>query len=283
MKLKEVSQWLNEELTRAYDDDREKENIIAWLIEHHLNLKGTDLITQKELTVNDEKLYKIKQSLSRLKSFEPIQYVTGKTWFFDLELTVNDAVLIPRPETEELTEKIIDLKLSGNAKVLDIGTGSGCIPLALKSKMPDWEITGTDISEKALKIAKHNRDKYNLNVTFIQWDIRKNHELENEKFDVIISNPPYVPESENKMLHPRVKKFEPSEALFSQGSDPLFFYKLIAEKGRKMLKNSGIIALETHFEYAKAVAEFFEITGFRNIEIRKDLSGKNRFVFAYLQ
>jgi release factor glutamine methyltransferase len=229
--------------------------------------------------------------IKRLKSDEPIQYITGISWFMDLKISVNPSVLIPRPETEELVDytikKLQDISpLRGegvenkNTNILDIGTGSGCIPLAIKKNLPGSEVFGLDISADALQVARHNGQNLGLNVNWIQGDILAENVLSPElMFDAIISNPPYITIEERKIMEASVLKYEPDVALFIGNDDPLQFYKAIIPFAKKYLSQHGFIALECNENFSKEVAKLYK-QKIGQSDIITDMQGKDRFVFS---
>jgi len=231
-------------------------------------------------------------TINRLKAGEPVQYVTGIGDFYGLQLKVNPAVLIPRPETEELVEWILEDHVAGTrVQCLDIGTGSGCIPLALKHKRPTWSCAGVDVSEDALEIARANAEKLTLKVDFQAVDILENPTSHPDKIEgsatlhlrtaaqnIIVSNPPYIPPSERAVMSPSTLAHEPELALFVPEEDPLLFYRRIAELGKEALTEGGRLYFETNEFNNEDVAALLTAAGYRNVERRKDLQGKWRMV-----
>ncbi len=223
------------------------------------------------------------QAIDRLLNDEPIAYITGVVYFLHLKLTVGRGVLIPRPETQELASLAIQYIrsaiTSNEFKVLDIGTGSGCLALAIKSKYKDVHVSAIDISDQALQIAKDNANRLKLHIEFDQIDILKPQDwgLLSPKFDMIISNPPYIQASEREYMSSSTLKYEPELALFSSG-DPLKFYKAIATFGKERLKQNGIIFVEINEYLSGETITVFEEYGFRNVRLIKDLSGKDRIL-----
>ncbi len=217
---------------------------------------------------------------AEISTSKPIQYILGTADFYDLELFVGKGVLIPRPETEELVRWIVDdndeLRKT-NYKILDIGTGSGAIAIALAKNLPSAQVTGVDVSDEALKYARRNNEKYAAGVEFVQGDI---FELEGmgEKFDIIASNPPYIPEAERRQMHDNVTKWEPSGSLFVPDNDPLLFYRAIARFARHALKENGSLYFEIHEKMGPQVAELLKNEGLKNIELREDINSKPRMV-----
>ena len=220
---------------------------------------GKDMI----LSPKDEK--ELESILFRLCNFEPIQYVPG--------------VLMPRPETEELVERMLE-EVAPASRILDIGTGSGCIAVTLSKELPEAEVTAWDISGEALAIAGDNNRLLQTSVQFVQRDVLTYQPAEDEYFDVIVSNPPYVTETEKKDMEPNVLNWEPSGALFVPDSDPLRFYRRIGELGRSMLTVGGRLYFEINRAFGEAVASMLRKQGYTNVRIRKDISGNDRYVIA---
>jgi release factor glutamine methyltransferase len=219
--------------------------------------------------------------LEKLKIQIPIQYIIGTTHFYGLEFIVDENVLIPRPETEELVDWIVKLnsKLSKkkNLKILDIGTGSGCIAVSLAKNIPNSEVFAIDVSEKALAIAKKNAILNKVPVTFLHKNILETKDL-NQKFDIIVSNPPYVRNLEKAEIKPNVLDNEPHLALFVPDNDPLIFYKKIAELAAANLNPNGQLFFEINQYLGKETQELLEYIGLKNIELRKDIYGNDRMI-----
>ena len=220
--------------------------------------------------------------LERLASGEPFQYVMGRTEFCGLPFKVTPAVLIPRPETEELTASIVS-ENAGNKglSVLDIGTGSGAIAVTLAKNLPDATVTALDVSEEALSVASGNAETNNVSVCFLWFDILGEAPLPG-RYDVVVSNPPYVPERDRAAMHRNVLEHEPALALFVPDDRPLLFYEAIAEKAASALNPDGRLYLETHEDYHSELKQLLEKHGFVNVECRRDLFGRPRFVVASL-
>jgi len=243
---------------------------------------------------------KINSILVRLQTGEPVQYILGHTEFYGLTFKVSPAVLIPRPETEELVEWALasvgslqravssgeQLPVGGGqwavGHILDIGTGSGCIAISLKKNLPEAQVMAMDISSNALVIAKQNADFNDINILFNQTDILNTEKsvLKNVNFDVIISNPPYVTEHDKTPMHHNVMGFEPHTALFVPEDNPLLFYKAIADFAMSNLNPNGLLFLEINENLGKETVELLESKGFKNIELRKDMSGRDRMIRA---
>ena len=244
------------------------------------------LLIHKELKLNDEQNIIASQYLERLKNHEPIQYILGETEFYGLKFKVNPSVLIPRPETEELVEWVKPPHppkggfLSGTPTLLDVGTGSGCIAVALKKKFPSANVSAMDISPEALALAKENAALNEVNIEFIQDDIL-HPAATDRKWDVIVSNPPYIPASEQRYLHKNVTDFEPHLALFVQDNDPLIFYRKIAEFALSHLSAGGRLYVEIHQSLGRQCCQLLESMGFQSVVLRKDLSGNDRMISSF--
>jgi release factor glutamine methyltransferase len=216
-----------------------------------------------------------------MQAGEPFQYVLGKTWFFGVELKVNENVLIPRPETEELVEWIINDLDTNQHLIIDLGTGSGCIPIALKTNRKEDLVYGLDICEKALNVSVENAQKEGVEVVFIEHDLLGDKKVKlPRKADVIVSNPPYIPLSEKEEMAKHVVDFEPNKALFVPHEKPLLFYERIIEFSKYHLKYSGKLFLEIHENLAEEVKSLLENQGYKEIECKLDLQGKQRMIKA---
>ena len=280
MTILEFKRYFKSELSELYTEAESAQLYSVFLYEK----TGFDRFQQRrfahqELLISDEE--ELKEIIEELKTGKPYQQILGHTEFYGKKFFVDENVLIPRPETEELVElakiEIQNLKSKiQNLKLLDIGTGSGIIPITLKKYFPNAEISAMDISEKALEIAKKNADFHKKEINFIQKDYL-NTEL-TEKYDIIISNPPYIGIEENIEIEDSVKGFEPNIALFSPTSDALIFYKKIAKDGEKYLNENGMIFLEINQKLGKETLELF--SNYSESRLIKDLSGNDRFVFA---
>lgn len=296
MKLFEAEQYIKDQLKEIYDE-QEAGNIASLAIEHITGLSKTERVSKKQEQLSSSQLNHLQESLQRLKQHEPIQYVMNKAWFYGIELYVDKSVLIPRPETEELVQWIVDdVKASGKDvfvrkptesdettqfKILDIGTGSGCIPLALKKTMPKAEVWGCDISEEALNVARRNGSALDIRVDFQGLNFLD--ELQQKLLptvDVIVSNPPYIPLKDKEQMNANVVDHEPHTALFVPDNDPLIFYKALTAFGRKRLYENGTIYMEIHEEIGNDVVNLFKENGYTKVEIRKDMQGKNRMIRA---
>ena len=276
-----INKTFKNELKNIYPE-REIKVFVEILLEHYAGLNKTDLILKAGDKLDDTVAEQLRTALEQLKRNEPIQYIIGETEFYGLRIKVNTSVLIPRPETEELVHRIIgNHKKDGKIKILDIGTGSGCIALALKNKLPGAEVFGVDVSDKALETAQTNAELNNLDVRFSNLDILKgktNRSL--GEFDIIISNPPYVRQKEKELMHKNVLENEPHLALFVDDDDALVFYRAIVDFSAKHLKTEGFIYFEINEAFGEAVENLLASNNFSDIELFKDLSGKERMVKA---
>lgn len=255
-------------------DPIEAETLVNWLLEHHLGMRRVDMMNFLEEKDLPEAL---KRDFERLKTGEPIQYILGHGPFYGREFKVSPATLIPRNETEELVHLIIKENPQPNLRILDIGTGTGCIPITLALEMQEPEVFGVDISDEALEIATFNAKKLKADVTFSKCDIL----LETPKLtglDILVSNPPYIPIEEKKLMHQNVLDFEPHLALFVSDGDPLIFYKKIAETGMKLLKPFGKIYFEINERYGSNIADLLSESGYNKVRVIQDLNGKDRMV-----
>jgi release factor glutamine methyltransferase len=259
-------------------EQREKQNIARELFFRLFGFNRLDLSLHSTTVLSKTQIDLLLGAAQRLSQNEPVQHITGLASFGELDLVVNPHVLIPRPETEELVDLVI-AKLPPNAKVLDIGTGSGCIPCLLKFKRPDLIIHAWDISSEALEIAGRNADKYGLTISFAQMDALSDWPLSFRDFDLVISNPPYIPLLEAGSLEESVLKYEPHLALFAPESDSLAFYRKIAQNASAYLRHTGFIALELHTDLAEEVMELF--LNYREVRIFHDLQGRKRFLLAH--
>lgn len=275
--MKATIQFINSELHGLYPVS-EIEGFTRIIFESVCGWSFTRQLVKKHEKIQEPDFLKIQEIITRLKTFEPIQYILGETEFFGLRLMVNPSVLIPRPETEELVDWIVRSDLPPDSRILDIGTGSGCIALALKSVLKNAAVSGIDISEGALETANENAAKNKLDVRFNQSDILKNDNRNNEVYDVIVSNPPYIRESEKLLMLPNVLEYEPGNALFVPDSDPLVFYRSIAAFAIKNLAENGKLFLEINENLGHEMKNMLVDFGFCNIEIRKDINEKNRMI-----
>lgn len=262
----------------------EIQSFFSILSEAYLGLSRIETAMQPEKEISEEKSKKFTEAIIRLKQSEPIQYILGETEFYGLPFIVDKSVLIPRPETEELVSWITNETQSKEAGILDIGTGSGCIAIALASQLPEAVVNAIDVSTDALRIANQNALANKVNVNFIEVDVlqfenSKDLQIHKEsKFDIIVSNPPYVRASEKELMQVNVLRYEPEIALFVEDEDPLLFYRRIVELSKEYLKPEGILFFEINEYLGKDMKDMLEKEGFTNIEIKKDIFEKDRMI-----
>ena len=242
------------------------------------NISRNDLLIEPNVELEIPDLDVI---MDELRSWRPVQYIVGKADFADMELTVREGVLIPRPETEELVDWVARDAQAG-AHILDVCTGSGCIAIALKRMVKSSEVWAMDISEEALVIARENGAEYAPEVRFVEGDALADFSahFEGVTFDAIVSNPPYIPDSDRALMRPNVLEYEPDLALFVEDSDPLVFYRAIAQTGRKMLKADGRLYFEIYESLVEEMVAMLEREGYTDIVVREDFRGKPRMICA---
>lgn len=256
-------------------------SMVYILMEHLFGLTRTQVLADVPLHVTSDQELAMQQVIERLNAAEPIQYVVGESYFFGRRFMVNRAVLIPRPETEELVREVVAAIHSQfstpKIHILDIGTGSGCIPITLALEIPGANVMAIDVSDEALSVAAQNAALLNAVVNFVKHDILSA-SLPEDSFHVIVSNPPYIGNSEKTTMKQNVLDYEPHVALFVADDDPLIFYKAIARQAFRALKDTGLLAVEINERYSEEVAAIFLKEGFTAIKIIPDLSGKPRIV-----
>ncbi len=290
MSIQEAYTQLMYKLFELYDE-REAKNISEWIIENITGQKKIDRIVNKKFPLNEHQQQLLQSYTDQLLNHKPVQYVVQEAWFCGMKLFVDENVLIPRPETEELVNWIIadsaphfaELKNNTEHFVLDIGTGSGCIAVALKKRFPNASLFAVDISLSALDIAERNAEIHNTPIHFYHFDILNRDEwLDVPKIDIITSNPPYIMKNEAKQMRRNVLQYEPHTALFVPNNDAMIFYKNIAVFGVEHLKENGKLFLEINEASGKDVSSLLLQFGYKNIELRKDLQGKERMVKAVI-
>jgi release factor glutamine methyltransferase len=278
-------------------DEQEIESFFFILTEYLHNLKRVDVALNPNFELSEADIVKWNAILALLQQEKPIQHITGEAWFYGLQFEVNENTLIPRPETEELVEWIIESwKLevgswkSENQKrinVLDIGTGTGCIPITLKTNLPQANVSAIDVSEMALEVAKRNAELKKVEVNFIQANILEVEDVSKiqtsisqlpTNFDIIVSNPPYVRNLEKQEIKKNVLDYEPHLALFVEDTDALLFYRKIAQLSIKNLSPNGLLFFEINQYLGKEIVELLENLGFKNIELKKDMFGNDRMI-----
>jgi len=260
--------------------EKESESLVHFLLFSVAGIERKDISLDPERPIGEELNALLQDKLAELKEHKPVQYVTGKAYFYGLEMEVNPAVLIPRPETEELVKWVADdHKDDRGLKVLDIGTGSGCIILALGRLLNKPELTAIDISREALVMASVNAEKYAIRLDFRNVDILDENKWDQmESYDLIVSNPPYVRESEKSQMQPNVLNYEPHRALFVPDDDPLIFYRAIARFAQSRLTEGGELYLEINENLGNNVTRLLESEGFTEITLKKDLQVKDRMI-----
>ncbi|CAM1368306.1 Release factor glutamine methyltransferase [Tenacibaculum litopenaei] len=276
--IKEYQAYFKEELTELFPAT-EIQCFFQYLLEHYTPLRPIDLVMNPTSVFTPEQLKHMQQALERLKKQEPVQHIIGSTEFYGRSFKVTPATLIPRPETEELITWIIEsVPAATEASILDIGTGTGCIPITLKKELPNTTVSAIDISEQALQIAKENAEKHAVDINFIQKDILNSSTV--EVADIIVSNPPYVRMLEKKEINDNVLHFEPHTALFVSDEDPLIFYRKICELASQHLRPGGYLFFEINqylgAETLKLVTDF----GFSNALLKKDIFENDRMIRA---
>ncbi|MDG1729073.1 MAG: peptide chain release factor N(5)-glutamine methyltransferase [Algibacter sp.] len=276
MKLKEIKSTFHQELDVIYPSE-EVNSFFYMLIDHYYNIPRITLVIEPDYTIDDTE--SILKALELLQQQKPIQYIIGETEFFGLPFKVNKNVLIPRPETEELVERVIkQADHSKHIKILDIGTGSGCIAIALAKNLPNAEVYALDVSTKALKIAKYNAEFNAVHIEFVEADILKIRHVQDLKFDIIVSNPPYIREQEKTFMKPNVLNNEPHLALFVQDENPLIFYEAITHFAVSNLIEQGMLYFEINEYLGKNMIELLNDNNFRDIELKQDIFKKDRMI-----
>ncbi|HEY6144251.1 MAG TPA: peptide chain release factor N(5)-glutamine methyltransferase [Flavobacterium sp.] len=282
MKIKDYRTQFIQELSSIHDLG-EAESFFYLILEDKKQLKRIDLALNPDLIFSEEEIQLWNSILEPLKQEIPIQYLLGKTSFYGLDFEVNENVLIPRPETEELVEWIINsnskIERLKDLKILDIGTGSGCIAISLAKNIPNAQVFAIDVSEKALATAQKNAVINDVNVSFLLKNILETEDLE-QQFDIIVSNPPYVRDLEKVEIKKNVLDNEPHLALFVDDNDALIFYRKIAELAQKNLSPNGQLFFEINQYLGKEMIDLLEKMNFKNIELRKDIYGNDRMMKA---
>ncbi|WP_295650384.1 peptide chain release factor N(5)-glutamine methyltransferase [uncultured Mucilaginibacter sp.] len=270
-------------LSNLYDQP-EVDSIKYLVLSDVSNLSKTQLRAFPDRELDGQAIQKMQNIITRLQTGEPVQYILGHTEFYGLAFKVNPSVLIPRPETEELVEWVLSEvrgQQSGVRNILDIGTGSGCIPIALKKHLPQTQLTGLDISPAALQTARQNAQLNEVDVDFIEADILNPPiAIRSTQYAILISNPPYVTEHEKLAMHQNVLNHEPHNALFVPDTDPLLFYRAIADFALQNLQPNGLLFFEINENLGKQTVELLHDKGFKDIELRQDIRGKDRMIKA---
>ena len=288
MTIQDASKKLIRELSSIYDE-RESTAIADWVLEHLTGWRKAERIINRKSRLNDGAIEKLRSMTQQLMAYKPVQYVLKEAYFHEMRLYVDENVLIPRPETEELVQWTIDevdrrqmTVDSRRLRVLDVGTGSGCIPIALKKDIPNLDVYACDISDSALSVARKNAAEQNVDVEFRRINfLDEKHRSTLPQFNIIVSNPPYISEEEKETIDKHVIEYEPHLALFVPKDDSLIFYRVLADFGKSNLIKGGCMLMEIHFEKGEAVMRLFEQKGYR-VELKKDLQGKDRMIMVRL-
>ena len=270
--------YIRQELSGFYPDT-EAAAIAKWVLTDVFHLSTLDLYAGKDMNFSAEMESRAEDILNRLKRYEPLQYIIGETTFCDLPFEVTPAVLIPRPETVELVDWIVADHPQSGVRVLDIGTGSGCIPVSLAKRLDAPKVSAWDISKDALLVAERNAKKNEVDVLFTQVDVLQT-DIPDIQVDVLVSNPPYIGDSERANMDSNVLDWEPELALFVPDNDPLIFYRRIAEIGLAILAEGGMLYFEINQLYGAETCKLLEEKGYQNVELRKDLSANDRMIKA---
>lgn len=280
-KIGDIRSYYAQQLFKIYDE-REAETFIFMLLEDYAGVSKSEIIINPELTINESELLNIHFAVKDLKNYKPIQYILGKTEFYGIPILVNSSVLIPRPETEELVDWVVhgtnkDLE----SKMLDIGTGSGCIAIALKYTLPNSIICAIDSSPQAIETANRNALMNQVDINFSQVDFLDKRAWKNlGQYDMIVSNPPYVRNLEKIEMKENVLNYEPESALYVEDENALIFYKYIAEFALEHLNLNGALYCEINQYLGEDTVKLFESYGFKEIKLKEDLKGNDRFIKA---
>ena len=293
MTIKQYRAHFNESLKHLYPTS-EIDSFFFIISDEYMGFKRIDIVLKSDFLIDKKSLNLMQIATKQLKQEIPIQYIIGKTEFFGLPFNINKEVLIPRPETEELVEQVLkEVSLTKickttkdettnekQLKILDIGTGSGCIAISLKKQLPSSKTSAMDVSDEALRIAKKNAVLNKVDINFIHQDILKTNNLD-KLYDVIVSNPPYVRELEKKEIKNNVLNNEPHLALFVDNKNPLLFYNKIAELAKNFLTKNGQLHFEINQYLGKETIKLLAEKGFKNIQLKKDIFGNDRIISAF--
>lgn len=276
--MQDVKNFLKNEL-KAYFSPEEISSLTRLILEKEFSIPLADVLTCKFNHLSDAAVKKLGEIIGKLKNAEPIQYILGETVFFGLSFYLDSSVSIPRPETEELVQWVITSTNNAPVKILDIGTGSGCIAVTLAKKLPHAEVHAWDISPDALEVARKNAERNGVHLFFLEKDILQE-SVSDRMFDIIVSNPPYVTESQKSDMEDNVLRFEPHLALFVPDENALVFYEKIADFARIYLNKGGALFFEINREKGEQIEMLLQQRGFKNIERVKDISGNERMIKA---
>ena len=276
--IKELDKVIRQSLAKIYPPE-EISGLISLIFEKKVNLKKTDILLNADKILDQKTIDEVMNIVDQLKKSKPIQYILGEADFYDLTLRVNPNVLIPRQETEELVDWIIKDNKDENHKILDIGTGSGCIAITLARHLEGSEVEALDTSNEIIDLVKKNAEKNSVQLQYTVSDILSDNQR-NKRYDIIVSNPPYVLESEKRLIKKNILDYEPEEALFVKETHPLIYYEKIADFAFSHLKRRGKLYFEINENKGKEVYNMLSEYGFNEIEIRKDINGKDRMIKA---
>jgi release factor glutamine methyltransferase len=282
MTIDEARKEIIENIRNIYEQN-EANNIAELLIESITKLPRSERIIKRDDALSNAQKNLLQSSIFRLQKHEPIQYIINEAWFAGMRFYVDKNVLIPRPETEELVEWVVEEYRMQNAefRMIDVGTGSGCIAITLKNKLPVAAVWACDISDQALNIARINADALHATIDFVPLNFLDSGQRKQlPAIDVIVSNPPYVLQNEREEMKKNVVEYEPSTALFVTDDDPLIFYKAIAEFGREKLNRGGSIYAEIHEDLGETIKDLFLSEGYQTVQLKKDLQQKDRMIKA---
>ncbi len=270
---------ISKNLTSLYGQ-REAESLAVIIIEYFFEMGRTQILMDVPFTGMDEEILgNLNECIERLKAQEPIQHILGETEFYGLPFYVSPDVLIPRPETEELVNWVIEECKNKELTVLDIGTGSGCIPVVLKKEQPQFNVFGLDVSSEALTVANDNAELNQVDIKLMEHDILSD-DMPEVNVDVIVSNPPYITLDEKQDMKKNVLEFDPSLALFVTNEDPLVFYRVIGSLGLEILSDSGKLFFEINENFGNETVELLQSLGYKEVILKKDLNDKDRMILA---
>lgn len=281
MTIKQLTNDITQSLQPLYDP-REAAAVASWYVCARMRMERYELALRGNEPVDETLMPAIRRDMERLAEGCPLQYVLGETEFYGLSFKVSPAVLIPRPETEELVQRVVQQYEGQKVRIWDVGTGSGCIAISLAKMLPDVEVFATDISEDALAVARENAECNGVGVTFARHDMADVEHLPfgETRFDVIVSNPPYIPASDRATLHKNVTDYEPETALFVPDDDKLWCYRALARLAQRTLAPGGRLYVETYHDFHEELAEMLHQHGFSDVQSMRDLNGRLRFMEA---
>lgn len=275
---KKLLKWVIEYIT-VDESEAEKQSLAYMVIDRFFKIDKSEIISDRSINLGKNEIKDLKRFLDRINKEEPIQYIVGEADFYGRKFIVNPSVLIPRNETEELVNLIIKDHKDKKIKVLDVGTGTGCIPITLAKELKLNKVFAIDFDPRVIKIARQNASKHDVEVEFMMIDALKE-SFHLQGFDVVVSNPPYVTNDEKELMKNNVLKYEPSTALFVNNETPLIFYERIAEHARESLKVDGRLYFEINEKFGDKIKFMLEQKGYKNVSIIQDLNGKDRIVRA---